>query len=243
MEAKTVEVGGLRLSCLSLDEMAGQMVTNVMHGRGSRVYCCTMNELMMAVKDKKWGKKLKDGDTLTADGMPLVWVMRMKGCKSGRVYGPDLMRKFQVLNKRFGIKQTFVGDDKNRSYFLKIGEYVILPFKDDFDDNDYKMVVSKVVISGSRVVWLGLGGRKQVVVAHELAKRLPDRIYVTVGAAFDFVSGRKKQAPVWLRKCGGEWLYRLISEPERLWKRYLGIWFFLFKQAVNRFFKFRGSRE
>ena len=71
------------------------------------------------------------------------------------------------------------------------------------------------------------------MVADDLKKRLPDKVYVTVGAAFDFLSGNKKQAPKWLRNMGGEWLFRLLCEPIRLGKRYLKIIEFLVNRTVR----------
>ena len=71
------------------------------------------------------------------------------------------------------------------------------------------------------------------MVADDLKKRLPDKVYVTVGAAFDFLSGNKKQAPKWLRNMGGEWLFRLLCEPIRLGKRYLKIIGFLVNRIVG----------
>jgi len=148
------------------------------------------------------------------------------------------MRKFQDLNS--GVGQFFIGDEKNQGYFSKLGKYLVLPYKDKFDENDYKRIVEEIRKSKTKVVWIGLGQRKQIIAADELKKRLPDRIYVTVGAAFDFLSGNKKQAPKWLRNMGGEWLFRWLSEPKRLTKRYLGIMGFLVKITVGRIGQVRG---
>ncbi|GAA5193163.1 hypothetical protein GCM10023346_17170 [Arthrobacter gyeryongensis] len=74
--------------------------------------------------------------------------------------------------------------------------------------------------SEAQIVWVGLGTPKQDFEVLRLANRLPV-VAVAVGAAFDFVAGTKKEAPVWIRKIGFEWLFRLLSEPRRLWRRYL----------------------
>ena len=71
------------------------------------------------------------------------------------------------------------------------------------------------------VLWVGLGAPKQERWMHEHKNRLDVPVLVGVGAAFDMLSGRRKQAPRWMRDHGLEWLFRLLQEPRRLWRRYL----------------------
>lgn len=82
-------------------------------------------------------------------------------------------------------------------------------------------------------MWIGLGAKKQIVVADELYKRLPNRVYITVGAGFDFLSGNVSQAPRWLREIGGEWLYRIYREPKRLIPRYYKIIGWLLSKLIK----------
>jgi len=211
------------------------------------VYCCTLNEVMMADKDVKFRKILGRGNLLTMDGMPLVLMVKLKTGRGERVYGPELMGKLLITNsavpvgrQELRIKQVFIGDEKNKRYFEKFGMYIDLPHKDEFVESDYLRMIKVIKKSQARLVWIGLGARKQIVVADELSKRLPDRVLVTVGAAFDFISGNKKQAPKWLRKSGGEWLFRLIYEPKRLAGRYGEIVLFVISKmlksiVLNRF--------
>jgi N-acetylglucosaminyldiphosphoundecaprenol N-acetyl-beta-D-mannosaminyltransferase len=75
--------------------------------------------------------------------------------------------------------------------------------------------------SGADVVWVGLGMPRQELWMGEVRDELPGVALIGVGAAFDFLAGNVKQAPGWMQKSGLEWLYRLIQEPRRLWKRYI----------------------
>jgi N-acetylglucosaminyldiphosphoundecaprenol N-acetyl-beta-D-mannosaminyltransferase len=75
--------------------------------------------------------------------------------------------------------------------------------------------------SGADVVWVGLGMPKQELWMHRIRPELPGVALLGVGAAFDFLAGTKKQAPTWMQKAGMEWLFRLIQEPRRLWRRYV----------------------
>jgi N-acetylglucosaminyldiphosphoundecaprenol N-acetyl-beta-D-mannosaminyltransferase len=73
----------------------------------------------------------------------------------------------------------------------------------------------------AQLVWLGLGSPKQDRVAERLCELAAAPVLLCVGAAFDFVSGAKRRAPSWMQRAGLEWLYRLVAEPRRLWRRYL----------------------
>jgi exopolysaccharide biosynthesis WecB/TagA/CpsF family protein len=81
-------------------------------------------------------------------------------------------------------------------------------------------VCKSILDSGANIVWVGLGSPKQDAWIERHRERLPGCVLIASGATFDFFSGRIKQAPVWIRKAGFEWLYRLFQDPVRLWKRY-----------------------
>lgn len=228
---KKVKILDLSISVLSLGETIKEIISWININKGGVIYCCTLNEVVMASEDVRIRRILVNGDILTPDGMPLVWDLRLKGFKiAQRVYGPELLEKFLLVNKA-KIKCLFIGGLKNKKYFSKFGKYLVLPYKDEFDNRDYKEMVEIIENSQAKIIWIGLGAKKQIIVANELLKRLPGRVYVTVGAAFDFLSGYKKQAPRWLRQIGGEWIFRCIQEPNRLIKRYLKIIWFLLKNT------------
>jgi N-acetylglucosaminyldiphosphoundecaprenol N-acetyl-beta-D-mannosaminyltransferase len=88
---------------------------------------------------------------------------------------------------------------------------------------DWAELVSKIKESNSQVVWIGLSTPKQEKFAYDLSKRVQVKFTITVGAAFDFHTGRFAQAPKWMQSAGLEWFFRLGKEPRRLWKRYIEI--------------------
>ena len=197
---------------------------------GAKIYCCTLNEAMKASESEVFKKILLNGTILTADGMPLVWKMKQKMGKGERVYGPDLMRL--VLKKTIDLpmRHLMIGSRENiKLGKLKNSNYYIPEYKDKFGKEDINKIVGEIKSSKADVVWISLGAEKQIEVAHSLAEILPDKIYISVGAAFDFLSGNKRQAPKLVQKIGFEWLYRLINEPKRLGKRYLKCVLFLVK--------------
>jgi N-acetylglucosaminyldiphosphoundecaprenol N-acetyl-beta-D-mannosaminyltransferase len=198
------------------------------------VLCCTLNEIVMAKENIEVRNAMNRADLLTPDGMPLVWYLRWKYGKGERVYGPDIMRK--ILNPKSQIlkKMLFLGDEKNREYFEKYGEYLGLPYKERFEEKDYKSIAKIVNKSGAKIVWIGLGSAKQILMADGLKRNAVEKVMITVGAAFDFLSDNKKQAPRWIQKSGLEWLYRMTVEPKRLWKRYIKVLFFLGRKIVKK---------
>lgn len=234
MKENRIILFDLGLSTLNLEETLREILKRAGEKKGGRIYCCTLNEVVMANDDKFFKNLLNQGDVLTADGMPLVWLMKLRGVKAQRVYGPDLLKEFLVLNKKEKIKCLFIGNKNNKDYFEHFGKYLIAPYKKKFNDNDFNKIAEIINKSEVDLVWVSLGGKKQVEVSDELSIRLPNKVFVTVGAAFDFLSGVKKQAPVWMRNWGLEWLFRLISEPKRLWRRYFKIGCFLLCGMRNK---------
>jgi len=166
------------------------------------------------------------------DGMPLVWLSRLHGQKHvSRVYGPDLMLAVCEASVDRGYTHYFYGGAEGVTEALAhrlvsrfpglqvVGTYSP-PFRPLFPDED-EAIVQLVNEANPDIVWIGLSTPKQEYWMAEHVGRLEAPVMVGVGAAFDFHSGRKKQAPRWMQRSGLEWLFRLLTEPRRLWKRYL----------------------
>lgn len=166
------------------------------------------------------------------DGMPLVWLGRLKGHRGiRRVCGPDLMpalcaRSVVRGHRHFlyggapGVAERLATALRARFPGLQIVGVHTPPFRPLTADEDAQ-VVRTINESGADVVWVGLGSPKQEhwMAAHLGRLRAP--VMLGVGAAFDFHAGTLRRAPVWMQRSGLEWLYRLAAEPRRLWRRYL----------------------
>lgn len=164
------------------------------------------------------------------DGMPLVVIGKMRGLPVSRACGPDLMEKMMLEGPRNGLKHFFYGGkegvaDKLAARFRErapgvqiVGTYCP-PFRPLTPEED-EDVTRRIIESGADIVWVGISSPKQDVWMAEHVDRLPVTM-IGVGAAFDFHSGEVERAPKWMQKSGLEWLHRLMSEPKRLWKRYL----------------------
>lgn len=168
----------------------------------------------------------------TPDGMPIVWLLRGYGYKHvDRVYGPDLMRAVCKQSIQKGYRHFLYGGatgvpeklasilQRNYPGLRVVGAYSP-PFRALTVEED-QAIIAKINEAKPDIVWVGLGSPKQErwMAAH--VGHIKGATLIGVGAAFDFLSGAKKQAPRWIQRSGFEWLFRLLSEPRRLWRRYL----------------------
>ena len=211
-------------------------------GKAGVVLCCTLNEMMMAKDDVKVREAMDRAEVLTPDGMPLVWYLKWKFGRAERVYGPDILNHFLNPSNKFDGKMLFIGDKNNKLFFEKFGEYMVLPFRDEFGDEDYEKVAQYIKRLKPAIIWVGLGARKQVLMADGLRRYGVKSSIVTVGAAFDFLSGNKSQCPRIIRNMGLEWFYRMMCEPARLGGRYVKIVWYLWGQLVAHFVQKRALK-
>lgn len=201
---------------------------------GQQRYVCVTNvhAVMEAHRDESL-RRINDGAGLTVpDGMPLVWVGRLKGHPAvRRVYGPDLTLLLCERAARVGHRCYFYGGAPGvaeqlaeglarRFPGLPVVGAEAPPFRPLTAEEDEE-VVRRINAAAPDVVFVGLGCPKQErwMAAHR--GRLRAAVLIGVGAAFDFHTGRVRQAPRWMMRLGLEWAFRLSQEPRRLWRRYL----------------------
>lgn len=201
---------------------------------GVDVHLCNAYTLALADTDPALAALLRDAAVNFPDGKSVVWANRLLhrelDLPSERVYGPDLFRDVLALGRTEDLRHYLLGstpqvlgalvDRIERDY---PGARVVgtdsPPFR-RLTEPELAHQADRITWSGAQVVWVGLGTPKQDHEVARLAARLP-LVFVGVGAAFDFVAGSKRQAPLWMQRNGLEWLFRLASEPRRLWRRYL----------------------
>jgi len=198
----------------------------------SRYVCFANVHMTMETVDHPTFREVVNGADLVApDGMPLVWALRRLGAREAtRVYGPDFVPALCERAAARGVPVGFYGGRpevlerlvrnlKDRYAGLAVGFAESPPFRALTAAEDADLV-RRVRVSGVRILFVGLGCPKQEkwMVAH---KGTIPAVMLGVGAAFDFLAGVKPQAPPWMRRAGLEWLFRLATEPRRLWRRYL----------------------
>lgn len=201
------------------------------HHRAYVVVCPVFN-VMTTLENSAYRKIVNQADMVTPDGMPLVFILRWLGHTSvDRTYGPDLMLAFCEQSQQTGYKSFFYGGaegipDKLTEELLR--RFPHMPVPDGYSppfralsEEEEEAIIEMINSSGADIVWVGLGSPKQDIWMANMLGRLEVPVLVGVGAAFDFISGVKPQAPRWMQRSALEWLFRLSSEPRRLWRRYL----------------------
>ena len=194
------------------------------------VALCNAHSLVTARRDPEFARVLDGMDLATADGMAVVWVMRMLGHRQQqRLNGPDLMWRCCERAETLGLSVFFLGSTEETLERLQqrtASEFPRLrlvglrspPFRPMTDEEDLALV-TEVNASGANIVFVSLGCPKQETWILRHRGRIAS-VMLGVGAAFDFHSGVRERAPQWIQDRGFEWLYRLLSEPRRLSGRY-----------------------
>lgn len=199
----------------------------------AREYVCVTNvHAVMECQDDSRLRMIQNSSGLTVpDGRPLVWCGRRLGSKKvGQVRGADLMLRIVERSAREGWKSYFLGGTPETSQRLadvlvhqfpgfNVAGIESPPFRELTPAEEQETII-RINESGADLVWVGLSAPKQ---EHWMAKNreaLDAPVLFGVGAAFDFLSGGKRQAPRWMQKAGLEWAFRLGLEPKRMWRRY-----------------------
>ena len=201
--------------------------------RDPHYVCCAPAHAIMEAYDHPELRPVFAGSGMTTpDGMAVVWLLRWKGHAGvERVYGPDLLLAACADGVERGVRHYFYGGAPGvaealverlsaRYPGLLVAGVDSPPFRPLSAAED-AAAVERIRAAAPDMLWVGIGSprQEQWMAAHVDGLGVP--VLVGVGAAFDFLSGRKPQAPRWMQRSGLEWLFRLISEPRRLWRRYL----------------------
>lgn len=220
------------ISAIDMND-ARSLIENAIMKRQKEYICvCPVSTIMECKRDKMVLESVNSASLAAPDGMPSVWIGRMLGYKNiKRVYGPELMQEICDVSEKNGYKIFFYGSSANILNKLKeklnkkypalvISGAYSPPFRQLTKEEDDK-IVEEINNKHPDIIWVGLGSPKQDLWMYQHRDRINAPLMIGVGAAFDFLSGVKPQAPRWIRNNGFEWLFRLITEPNRLWRRYL----------------------
>lgn len=222
---------GTRIDATSYEDACDRIQTWIEQNLSCYIVAANVHVVMTGYWRKRYQHIINQAKLITPDGMPLVWGMRLLGMRQQRrVYGPDLMLAWCDRAAKLNIPLFLYGGTENTLQQLKFnlvkqfprlsiaGTYAP-PFRSltpEEETRDRNLIES----SGAKVVLVGLGCPKQEEWMFRQQGLLPV-IMIGVGAAFSFHSGEVSQSPRWMMNLGLEWLYRLITEPKRLWRRYL----------------------
>jgi len=227
-----IDILGVKINVTNLS-LTFDQITDWIQAK-KRTYVCTapVATIVDCQKDTLYKEIINNSGMTTPDGVPLVWIGRFKGRSSiQRTYGPDLVLTICDKGQDQGIKHFFYGGTEEsirrmiqniRKKFPEInvvGQYA--PPIRAIHAQETDQVIEQINEANPDILWVGLGSPKQDYWMHYHRNRLNVPVIIAVGAAFDFLSGMKPQAPRWMQRIGFEWLFRFGCEPHRLWRRYL----------------------
>lgn len=189
----------------------------------------------VARKDKLFAEALQNGDYLIPDGVSIVkackWI-KAKSQPKERVAGWDLFElEMNKLNQKGGICM-FMGSSENVLGLIRQNAAKIYPnlkvvtysppYKPEFSEEDNAAIIKAINDTNPDLLWIGMTAPKQEKWTYSHWKELNIHCHVgTIGAVFDFFAGTVERAPLWWQEHGLEWLYRLLKEPKRMWRRYI----------------------
>jgi exopolysaccharide biosynthesis WecB/TagA/CpsF family protein len=222
----------VQISAVDYEAATDRIVRAAKQGQSLGVSALAVHGLMTGALDETHRHRLNKIDLLVPDGQPVRWALnRLYGCQlRDRVYGPNLMLDVcrRAAEERLPI--FLFGCDSETLAELSTNLQRLFPtlqiagarpsmFR-TLDANERRALIDEVQGSGAQIAFVGIGCPRQEVFVYELRDKLRMPM-IAVGAAFAFHAGRIPQAPSWVQRRGLEWLYRLLSEPRRLWRRYL----------------------
>jgi N-acetylglucosaminyldiphosphoundecaprenol N-acetyl-beta-D-mannosaminyltransferase len=231
-EPQTVPVLGIPLALIDYERTLDWIDAAV--ARGQRGYVCVaaVHTVMACREDPALRAAVLASSMTVPDGQPLVWAMNALGHDlTSRVYGPELMSRACERAARTGTRMFLYGGRnegalvqltlnlRRRYPGLKIVGGFCPPHR-ALTAQEEAAIIEDVERSAADVIWVGIGVPKQEKWMAAMRPRLSAPILIGVGAAFDFHAGLVPQAPDLLQRLGLEWVYRLVHEPRRLWKRY-----------------------
>jgi N-acetylglucosaminyldiphosphoundecaprenol N-acetyl-beta-D-mannosaminyltransferase len=186
-------------------------------------------KVVNARKDKDLKKAIEECDIINADGMSIVWALKMLNKPiPERVTGIDLMEELVVLAAKKNYKIYFLGakEDVIKKVVEKYGQLhgseIIAGYCNGFfAKEDEPEVARRIAESGADILFVAMTSPKKEIFLSTYKKIINVPFIMGVGGSFDVVSGLVKRAPTWMQRSGFEWLFRVIQEPGRMWKRYL----------------------
>ena len=217
MELKTCNILGLDILVTNMKKTVSLIEQNIEQLRGKYICVGNVHTTVMAHDDPQYHTVQASAAFVLPDGGPLSGYSRKHGFpEAERVTGPDLM--LALFARDNGLKHYFYGSSQETLALLKeklakqyphlnVVGMVSPPFRELSEEEDKEMV-AQINASDADIIWVGLGDRVNGVM-------------IGVGAGFDYHAGNIKRAPGWMQKLSLEWLYRLLQDPKRLFKRYL----------------------
>lgn len=235
-DLRRCDVLGVRVVAEPFDDVAAAVEAALARPGRDALCLCPVDAhcVVLAREDPALARFLDEAAFTVADGMPLVRVARRMGFpRAERARGADLMWRILERTRGTGLAHFFYGGREGVADALaarvaeafpgvRVAGTYCPPFRSltPAEEDD---LAARIHAGGADVVWVGLSTPAQHRWAAAMRSRLDVKLIGVVGAAFDYHTGGVRPAPAWMQSASLEWLYRLVQEPRRLWRRYLEV--------------------
>jgi N-acetylglucosaminyldiphosphoundecaprenol N-acetyl-beta-D-mannosaminyltransferase len=215
-----------------MEQALALVCENLMRGPKGYVCAADVHGILQALRNSQVASAFAHASIVLPDGAPMVWVGRLMGCSSiDHVTGPAIMREifrrreFSHLSHFFYGGNPGVADElalalKQQNPWTKISGTYTPPFRDLTRDEELQFI-RRINCLRPDLIWVGISTPRQLLFMQKILPHLDARLMFGVGAAFDFLTGRVRECPYWIKRSGFHWLHRLLQEPRRLWRRNL----------------------
>ena len=226
---KRIELFGVQIDPFSMEETLKHVNEIIENCIITQHVVVNVAKLIMMQRDKNLKEVVNSCDVINADGKGIVWGARLLGLNiPERVAGIDLMLNVIKLADKKKYKVYFLG----AKYFIinKAIEQIksqypnlqIVGYRDGyFSESEEEKVTKGIKDSEADILFVGMSSPRKELFLKKYINYMQIPFVMGVGGSFDVIAGYIKRAPIWMQKIGSEWLYRLVSEPKRMWKRYL----------------------
>jgi N-acetylglucosaminyldiphosphoundecaprenol N-acetyl-beta-D-mannosaminyltransferase len=223
-----INILGIQYSKITFSELLKEIESNLNQNKIT-ISFAPVDSTMLCYKNNYLKKIYNSFDYVLADGMPILFASKiLKKSLPERVAGLDLLQRMINLCSKKRYSVFFLGSNKktvekfkkklfNNKFPVK---FYCPPMKKKFNFEDNKIMIDEINKFKPDFLFVILGAPKQDIWIYENTKKIDAKAIIGIGAAFDYYAGTIKRAPEWMQKLGLEWLFRLIQDPKRLWKRY-----------------------
>jgi N-acetylglucosaminyldiphosphoundecaprenol N-acetyl-beta-D-mannosaminyltransferase len=232
-----VTLGGIAIDPVTEAEAVARVMDALEAGRGGQIVTPNVDIVAASRRSRELRAIIAASDLVVADGAPLVWASKVARTPlPARVAGSDLVWSLSAAAATRGLRIALLGGTpdgaarpteraadllESRYPGLKVVGAWCPPMGFDRDESQWRALVERVEAAAPDLVYVGLGFPKQEHVTVRLRAIAPDAWFLGCGASIDFIAGYRRRAPKWMQRTGTEWIFRMLSEPRRLVRRYL----------------------
>lgn len=234
----------IRVNVPSADALLAEVRARLQRGQGFALATINLDHLVKLSRDPAFRDSYAAQDLICADGNPIVWLSRLAGKPVSLVPGSDMIVPLAQQAERAGVPIALMGSTdetlaaaaaalEREVPGLRVAARIAPPMGFDPAGEGAAAILDQIAASGAGLTFVALGAPKQEAFAAFGRARAPAMGFASIGAGLDFIAGRQKRAPAWVRALAMEWLWRMLSNPRRLARRYLDCAVILPGQTAN----------